>query len=123
MLECFFIVLISSFSSSSSSSQLTGPLRTIAAFKRSRHLSLLYVSSKVTFWTISFKSLDITSIHRVLGLPRGLVLLIFSTSTFFISCPSALQVCPNHSSHLFLINVKIFGLLYNFCNSSFVLLS
>lgn len=36
-------------SSLSSPLQLTGPSRTIVAFKKSRNLSLLYVRSKVTY--------------------------------------------------------------------------
>lgn len=55
--------------------------------------------------------------------PKGLFLYIFPTNIFLICYSSALQVYLNYSSRLFLINTMIFSLLYNFCSSSFFLLS
>lgn len=69
----------------------------------------------------SFRFLVIASIIRVLGLFRDLSVFIFPLSACFISCPFALQACPNRSGNLLLI--MIHGLLYGFGNSSFHLLS
>lgn len=73
----------------------------------------------------SLKGLSsLRKLRRSPSLPRGLVLFIISTCTFFIGRPSdSLQACLNHSSRLFMINAKIFGLLYDFYSSPFLLLS
>jgi len=64
-----------------------------------------------------------TSTLWVLSLPNEDFLFICLIKTSFITYPSTLQTCPNHSRCLLFIYNKIFGLLYNSYSSWFFLLS
>lgn len=93
----------------------------------SPHLSLWYAICEDAFWSIIDKSLATTSIHRILGHPRGHVLFILSTNTFLINWPFAFYAFPNHYSRLLLakqnsLSSLLQSLIIFFIVSSFVFL-